>query len=65
MDQFECPKVIHLMVSFTFGVHCVVPFSLHAGKGKCSMWLVIKGKCIRISKISFMDSKWSILIAPG
>ena len=34
------------MVSFTFGVHCGVPFSLHAGKGKCCMWLLIKWKFI-------------------
>ena len=29
-------------VSCTFGVHYGVPFSLHAGKGKCCMWLANK-----------------------
>ena len=42
MVQFECPRVIHPLVSVTFGVHCRLPFSLHAGKGKCCMWLVNK-----------------------
>ena len=42
MAQFECPRVIYPLVSLTFGVHCGVPFSLDAGKGKCCMWLVYK-----------------------
>ena len=33
--QFECPRVIHPLLSFNFGVHCVVPFPVHAVKGKC------------------------------
>ena len=50
MVQFECPGLIHHLVSFNFGVHCGVPLPLHAGKGKCCMWLVIKWK--------FIDTKW-------
>ena len=34
MAQFECARVINPLVSFTFGVHCGVSLSLHAGKGK-------------------------------
>ena len=30
------------LVSFTFGVHCVVSISLYAGKGKCCIWAVNK-----------------------
>ena len=39
MVQLECPRVINPLVSSTFGVHCGVPFSLYAGKGKCCIWL--------------------------
>ena len=42
MVQLECPRVIHPLVSLTFGVHCGVPFPLDAGKGKCCMWLLKK-----------------------
>ena len=38
MGQFECPRVTHPLVPFTFGVHSELPFSLHAGKGKSCMW---------------------------
>ena len=27
------------LVSFTFGFHCRVPFSLHTGKGNCFLWM--------------------------
>ena len=46
MIQFECPKVIHSLVSLNFGVYCGVPFSLHTGKWKCCMWSVKKWKFI-------------------
>ena len=36
--QFECPRFIHPLVSLIFWIHCGVPFSLYAGKGKCCMW---------------------------
>ena len=42
MVQFECVRVIHPLVSFSFRVSCGVPFSQHAGKGKCCIWLVNK-----------------------
>ena len=42
MVLFEWLSVIRPLVSFTFEVHCGVPFSLHAGKGKCCIWLVNK-----------------------
>ena len=38
MIQFEWPRVIHPLVSSTFGVHCRVSFSLDAGKGK---WVLL------------------------
>ena len=44
MVQLECPKVIHPLVSFTFIVNWGVPFSIHAGKGKCCIWILKKGK---------------------
>ena len=47
-----------------FGVYGGVPFSQHAGKGKCSMWPVKKVE-IYFSEIGFVDSKWSNLNAPG
>ena len=56
MVQFECPKVIHTMLLFTFGVHCGVTLSLHAGKGKCCLWLVNKVE-IHFAEIGFVDSK--------
>ena len=37
MVQFECPSVIHPLLSFTFGVRCGMSFSLDAGKGKRCM----------------------------
>ena len=64
MIQFECPRVIYPLVLFTFGVHCGVPFSQYAGKGKCCMWPVNKVE-IPVSKIGFVDSKRSNLNAPG
>ena len=64
MVQFECPRVIHPLVSLTFGVHCGMPFSLYAVKGKCCMWPVNKVE-IYLWKMGFMDCKWSNLNAPG
>ena len=64
MVLFECPRVKYHLVSFIFGVHCRVPFSLHAGKWKCCMWLVNKVE-IFFAKIDFINSKWSSLNAPG
>ena len=64
MVQFEYPRVIHPLVSFAFWVHCRVPFSLDAGKGKCCMWFVNKVE-IYFSKIGFMDCKWSNLNDAG
>ena len=64
MVQFECPRVIHPLVSFTFGVHCRVSFSPDAGKGKYCMWLVNKVE-IYFSKICCSDPKPSNLNAPG
>ena len=55
---------MHPLVSFTFGVPCGVPFSLDAGKGKCCMWHVNKVE-IYLSKIGFVNSKWSNLNVPG
>ena len=40
MIQFECPRVIYPLVSFTFGVHCGESISLYAGKGNCCIWPV-------------------------
>ena len=57
MVQFECPRVIYPLVSFTFGVHCGVSISLYAGKGKCCMWPVNKVE-IHLAKIGFMDCKF-------
>ena len=56
MVQFEWPKVISPLVSFTFGVHRWVPFSLDAGKGKCCMWPVKKAE-IYFAKIEFVEPK--------
>ena len=64
MGQFDCPRVIHPLVSLTFGVYCGVPFPLDAGKGKWCMWVVNKVE-IYFSKIGFVDSKWSHLNVPG
>ena len=38
-----------------------MPFSLDAGKGKCSMWLVNKVEFF-FEKVGFTDSKWYKLI---
>ena len=43
------------LTSFTFGAHYGVPFSLHAGKGKCCMWIVNKVE-ILFAKIGCLDS---------
>ena len=64
MVQFECPRVKHPLVSFTFGSSVGCPFPLHAGKGKCCMWPVNKVE-IHFAKIDFLDSKWSNLNALG
>ena len=64
MVQFECPRVIYPLVSFTFGSTLRCPFPLHAGKGKCCMWPVNKVE-IHFAKIGFLDSKWSILNDTG
>ena len=64
MVQFKCPRVIHPLISFTFGVHCGLPFSLHAGKGTCCMWLVKKVEN-HFAKMGFVDSKWSNQNASG
>ena len=54
MVQYECPRVIHPLVSFTFEVRFGVPFSLDAGKWNCCMWLVKKVE-IHFAKIGFID----------
>ena len=64
MVQFECPRVIHPLVSFTFGVYCGVSISQYAGKGKCCIWPVNKVE-IHFAKIGFVDCKWPNLNAPG
>ena len=64
MIQFECPRVNHPLVLFTFGVHWGVSISLYAGKGKCCMWPVNKVE-IHFAKIGFVDCKWPNLNAPG
>ena len=61
MVQFECPRVIHSLESFTFGVHSGgVPFSLYAGK----VWIVNKVE-MQFAQIGFVDRKWVNLNAPG
>ena len=64
MVQFECPRVIHPLMPFTFGVHCGLPFSLDAGKGKYCMWLFNKVE-IHLAKIGLVHYKLSNLNAPG
>ena len=64
MVQFECFRVVYSLVSFTFGVHCEMPFSQYAGKGKFRMCLVNEGEMYS-AKIGFVDCKWSNLNAPG
>ena len=64
MIQFECPRVNHPLVLFTFGVHWGVSISLYAGKGKCCIWPVNKVE-IHFAKTGFVDCKWSNLNAPG
>ena len=46
MVQFECPRAMHPLLRFPFGVHYGGAFSLLAGKGKCCTWLVKKVKNI-------------------
>ena len=58
----EGPWVIHPLVSLTFGVHCSVSLSLHAGKGKCCMWLGNKME-IHFAKMCYIDCIWSNLNA--
>ena len=55
MIQFECPRVVHSLVSFTFGFQCRTSLSLYAGKGKYCMWPVNKME-IYIPKIGFVES---------
>ena len=62
MAKLEWRKNVQPLVPFTFGVCCMVSFSLHAGKEKCCMWLVKKVE-ICFPKIGFMSSKRSNLIA--
>ena len=64
MIQFECPRVIHPSVPFTFGVYCGVSISQYAGNGKCCMWPVNKLE-IQFAKIGFVDCKWSNSNAQG
>ena len=56
MVQLVCPRVIFPLVSIIFGVHYGVLFFLHAGKGKCCMWLVKKVE-IYFAKIGYVDCK--------
>ena len=44
------------LVPITYGVHSGVPFSMHAGKGKCCMWSIKKVK-IYFSKIGPLHLK--------
>ena len=48
MVQFECPRVIHLLVSVTFLDHCTVgyPFLSMQEKRKDACGLLIKWKSI-------------------
>ena len=56
--------LIYPSKAFTFGVHCGVPSSLHAGKMKCCMCL-LNNMQIYFSIIGFIDSNWSNLNTPG
>ena len=56
-------RVIHPLASFTFGVHCRMSLSLHAGKGM--LHVSVNRVKIYFSKIGFVSCKWSNLIAPG
>ena len=64
MIQFECPRVIYLLVLFSFGVHCGVSISLYAGEGNCCIWPVNEVE-IHFAKMGFVDCKWSNSNAPG
>ena len=64
MFQFECPRVTHPLLSFTFRVHSCRAFSVDAGKGKHSMWLIKKVK-IYFLKIGFVDFKCFSMNDPG
>ena len=61
MVQLECPRVIHPLLSFTFGFHYGVPFPLHAGKGKSCMWLGNKVE-IHFPKMGFIDGHTSLSV---
>ena len=52
------------IIAIFFGVYSGVPFSLHAGKGNCSMWPVNKAEIPSV-KLGFVDSKWPNSNAPG
>ena len=54
MVQFDCPRVIHPLVSST----CAVSFSLYAGNRKCCMWLVNKEE-IHFAKLCIMVLLWT------
>ena len=62
MVQFECPRVIHPLLSFIFGVHCVVSFPCRKRE---ILHVVVYKVEIHFAKIGFVDSIWSNLIAPG
>ena len=61
--QFECPRVVHYLMSLTFEGNCGVPFSLHAGKWECCMWPIEKVE-IHFSKKCLVDCNWSNLKLP-
>ena len=70
MVKFECPRQGHTyLVSLIFGFHCGVPFSLHAGKGKCSMYikwkLVFKKMILCISNDPMTQFEFPRVIALG
>ena len=56
MIQFECPRVNHPLVLFTFGMHSGESISQYAGNGKCCIWPVNKVE-IHIAKTGFVDCK--------
>ena len=56
MVQFECPRVIHPLLLFTFGVIFWMSISQYAGKGRCCIWPVNKVE-IQLAKMGFLDCK--------
>ena len=64
MVQFDCPRIMHPLVSFTLVATVRCPFLwMQEGKGKGCICLVNKVE-IDISKISFMHYKWSYFNTP-